>query len=229
MVGFDDLLAEANQALRTFKNGLATCLRAARQRAIQNAFSTAVNAATTPRQILRARQASSSAYLLFARDGKDPRQRLVSFEQALNHSASAELLASSKHFDISPAAAVPLEYILLARYLIIDLSLDLNAALSFWARANRAAGDSVRLLGELSAFQAEWLLEHGARCVAAGADYKTGLRCGHEATAPAETALQCARKLADQKLLQFLPKLQEDIHVFIDCTCRSTQVVLDYL
>lgn len=142
----------------------------------------------------------------------------MSFEQALQHSQSPSklLLPQLQRYRWS-----------VAQDLITDLNLDLDAVLSFRARASKAAGKSIRLLGELSAFQAEWLLEHGAQCIAAGADYKTGLRCGHEATGPVETALQCARKLQDRKLLQLLAKLQEDNHIFIECTCYSTQVLLN--
>ncbi|KAL0044057.1 hypothetical protein WJX82_006391 [Trebouxia sp. C0006] len=71
--------------------------------------------------------------------------------------------------------------------------------------------------------QAEWILAYGQHCMAADPDYKTGLKCGHEAAGPVEVAIQCAQRLKDSGLVQKAEKLKEAIYTFIRCTSESTQ------
>ncbi|DBB15972.1 TPA: hypothetical protein ACH3X3_003344 [Trebouxia sp. C0006] len=66
--------------------------------------------------------------------------------------------------------------------------------------------------------QAEWILAYGQHCMAADPDYKTGLKCGHEAAGPVEVAIQCAQRLKDSGLVQKAEKLKEAIYTFIRLT-----------
>ena len=218
MQGFDKLLAEAQEQLCYYGTGLAPCLQESRQNKIRYAFRLAELAAATPRQKQRAQLAVSSACLTFAREGRDPKQRVASLEQAL------QSLAITEDQGACTVQIRVVEFLLSAREVMLDLDLDLDAVLSFWARASKATGPSLHVHGQLNAFQAEWLLEHGNKSLAADANYKIGLKSGHEALRPAAEALQCARKLRDTKQIELLEQLQRDIHSFIEYTCLSTQV-----
>ena len=215
---FDTLLTEADKLLRTFHSGSDPHQHATRQLAVHNAFCTAMKAAATTQQLCRAHLAVSSAYLIFARAGKDSRQRQVSLELALHHIAMAE----SRQASISAVESLAEEYLVLAAALGLPLSLDFNAALSFWARAFRAAGSPSCLQISLRVGQLDWLLEHLDKGMK-NEDYKTALACTHEGIIAVEAVIDLARKERDHEAVQVLQEALENVRG-IECYVHATQV-----
>ena len=218
MIGFDYLISEAERLLSGL-NGLAPCLCALRQNKILQAYQKASQAAVQQQQSSKAELSWCEAYLIFAQKSSNVVDSLAHIQQAVSH-----LVLAARH--TSAVALVPTyeAWRASAQDLLTDPDLNLNEALSFWARVVSSAAKDKSLKGKLSMDQAEWILEYGQRCMAAGSNYKTGIKCGHEAAGPVETAICCARQMRDIYLIQKAEKLKEAVHTFIMCSCESTQV-----
>lgn len=219
MTCFRDLLTEAERALTSLSNGLAPCLYPQRQAKVLQAYSEATRAATTALQRSEAQLSLCSAYLIFAQKDAGTLNRLKCVQQAFSHLTSAADHASTSAIESAYVACKSS-----ARGVLSNPDLDLNDALSFWTRVVSSAAKQVALKCKLSTDQAEWILAYGQRCMAAGFDYKTGLKCGHEAAGPVEVAIQSAQRLKDFGLVQKAEKIKEAIYTFIRCTCDSAQV-----
>ncbi len=219
MACFCDLLAEAERALTSLSNGLAPCLYAQRQAKVVQAYSEATRAATTALQRSEVQLSLCSAYLIFAQKDAGTLNSLKCVQQAFIHLISAA--------DHASASAIESAYVACkgsARGALSNSDLDLNDALSFWTRVVSSTAKQVALKCKLSMDHAQWILAYGQRCMVAGSDYKTGLKCGHEAAGPVEVAIQSAQRLKDSVLVQKAEMLKEAIYTFIRCTCESAQV-----
>ena len=219
MTCFGDLLAEAERALTRLSVGLAPCLYAQRHAKVLQAYNEATRAATTALQRSEAQTSLCFAYLTFAQRDAGTWNSLRCVQQAFSHWVSAADHASTS---ATESAYVACEYS--AQGALSDPDLDLNDALSFWSRVVSSTAKQVVLICKLSMVQAEWIFAYGQRCMTAGSDYKTGLKCGHEAAGPVEIAIQSAQRLKDSDLVQKAEKLKEAIYTFIRCTCESAQV-----
>ena len=218
MTGFDALLPEAARLLSGL-NGLAPCLRAYRQNKVLQAYEKASQAATTEQQRSQAELSLCSAHLIFAQKGNDTVNGLACVQQAVSH-----LVVAARHTSV--VALLP-QYEACrasARDLLADADLDLNQALSFWARVVSSTAKEKSLKGKFSLDQAEWILDYGQRCMAEGPKYKIGLKCGYEADGPVESAISSARQSQDMCLIQKAQEVKGAIHTFIMCTCESVQV-----
>ncbi len=216
---FGDLLTAAERALTSLSNGLAPCLYAQRQAKVLQAYRQATQAATTALQRSEAQLSLCSAYLIFAQKDAGSLNSLTCVQQAFSHLKSAA--------DQDSTSAIESAYVACkrsARGALSNPDLDLNDALSFWTRVVSSTAKQVVLTCNQSMDQAEWILAYGQRCMAAGSDYKTGLKCGHEAAGPVEVAIQSAQRFKDSGLVQKAEKLKEAIYTFIRCTCESAQV-----
>ena len=220
MSEFGAVLAEAKLALARVDHRLAPCVYASRKAKVCQVCQQAERAATTRQQRSEAQLLLCSAYLIFAeQNGITEADGLASVQQAFGL-----LITAATH---APAGAVDSAYVACrasAKDLLSDPDLDLNGALSFWARVTASAAGKTPWQGKLNMDQAKWIYAYGRRCMAAGPDYKTGLKCGHEAAGPVETAIQTARQMKDPRLVKKAEELKAAIHTFIRCTCESTQV-----
>ena len=222
MTGFDALFSEGARLLSSL-DGLAPCLRAHRHNKILQAFGKASQAATTEQQRSQADLSLCSAHLIFAQTADSVVNGLACVQQAVSH-----LAVAARHSSV--AALVP-NYEACrasARDLLAHPDLELNQALSFWARVVNSAAKDRSLKGKLSLVQAEWILDYGQRCMAEGSNYKIGLKCGYEAEGPVESAISSARQLQDVCLIQKAEEVKGAIHIFIMCTCESIQVRLGF-
>jgi len=218
MTGFDLLLSKAARQLSGL-DGLAPCLHKSRQIKVLQAYDEASQAATTEQQRAQVELALCSANLTFAQKDSIVVNGLASVQTAVKHLAVATRHASAAHgcqaYEACRASA---------RHLLAHSDLDLNQALSFWARVVKSAAEHRSLTGKFSLDQAEWTLEYGQRCMTEGSSYKIGLKCGYEAEGPVESAIGSARHLQDIHLTQQAEELKAAIHTFILCTCESVQV-----
>ena len=219
MTCFDDLLTAAERALTSLSNGLAPCLYAQRQAKVLQAYSEATRAATTALQRSEAQLSLCYAYLIFAQKDAGTLNSLKCVQQAFSHLTSAVDQASTSAIELAYESCKRS-----ARGALSNPDLDLNDALSFWTRVVSSTAKQVVLKCKLITDEAEWILAYGQRCMAAGSDYKTGLKCGHEAAGPVEVAIQSAQRLKDSGLFHKAEKLKEAIYTFIRCTCESAQV-----
>ena len=221
MTGFDVLLSKAARLLSGV-DGLAPCLHKFRQDKVIQAYEEASQAATTEQQRAQVQLALCSANLTFARKDRSVVNGLASVQTAVRHLVDAASHASARGCEAYEACRAS------ARDLLAHPDLDLNQALSFWARVTKSAAKNRSLKGRLSLDQAEWILEYGQRCMTEGSSYKIGLKCGYEAEGPVESAISCARQLQDIHLTQQAEELKAAIHTFILCTCESVQVRLSF-
>ena len=219
MTCFGDLLTAAERALTSLSNGLAPCLYTQRQAKVLQAYSEATRAATTALQRSEAQLSLCSAYLIFAQQDAGTLNSLKCVQQAFSHLTSASDQPSTFAIESAYVACKRA-----ARGALSNPDLDLNDALSFWTRVVSSTAKQVVLKYKLSTEQAEWILACGQRCMAAGSDYKAGLKCGHEAAGPVEVAIQSAQRLKDSFLVQKAETLKKAIYTFIRCTCESAQV-----
>ena len=219
MTCFGDLLTEAERALTRLSIGLALCLYAQRQAKVLQTYSEVTRAATTALQRFEAQTSLCFAYLTFAEKDAGTRNNLKCVQQAFSH-----LVSAADHASTSAIESAYVAYECSARHVLSNPDLDLNDALSFWTRVASNIANQGTLKYKLSMDQAEWILAYGQHCMAADPDYKTGLKCGHEAAGPVEVAIQCAQRLKDSGLVQKAEKLKEAIYTCIRCTCESTQV-----
>ena len=224
MVSCSERLAEAKAAIAGLSIGLAPVLYAHRKNRVLQAYDRAVQAAQTRQQLCNVHIALSSAYLIFVElnssKGSSAADSLAYVQQAASHVVVAAAQQADKkrvqqHWATCLQSAVDL---------LAELDLQLNDALSFWAGMVTTTAKQTELSGMLSLIQARWLLGYGQQCMAAGPDYKTGLKCCHEAFGPVETALQCAHRQADSTLMEDGEELKEEIYTFMRCTCEATQV-----
>ncbi|DBA82246.1 TPA: hypothetical protein ACH3X2_000517 [Trebouxia sp. C0005] len=218
MTCFRDLLTAAERALTSLSNGLAPCLYAQRQAKVMQAYSEATRAATTALQRSEAQLSLCSAYLIFAQKEAGSLNSLKCVHHSLSHLTCAADQASTSAIESAYVA-----WRRSARGALSNLDLDLNDILSFWTRVVSSTARQVVLKCKLSMDQAEWILNYGQRCMVAGSDYKTGLKCGHEAAGPVEVAIQSAQRLKDSVLVKKAEALKEAIYTFIRCTCESAQ------
>ena len=218
MTGFDVLLPEAARLL-TGLDGLAPCLRAQRQNKILQAYAKASQAATSKQQRSHAELSLCSAHLIFAQKDKSVLNGLACVQQAVSH-----LVVAAKHISVVALAPKYEACRASARDLLAHPDLELNQALSFWARVVNSAAKETSLKGKFSLDQAEWILDYGQRRMQEGSNYKIGLKCGYEAEGPVESAISSARQSQDICMIQTAEEVKGGIHTFIMCTCESTQV-----
>lgn len=218
MTDFDVLLAEAARLLSGL-NGLAPCLRAPRQNKVLQVYEKASEAATSEQERCQAELSLCSAHLTFAQKDISVVNGLACLQQAVSH-----LVVAARHTSVVDLMPKYEACRASARDLLAHPDLELNQALSFWARVVNSAAKERSLKGLLSLEQAEWILHYGQRCMAEGSNYKTGLKCGYEAEGPVESAISSAGQLQDIRLIQKAEEVKEAIQIFIMCTCESTQV-----
>lgn len=220
MSSFGAVLAEARLAESRLDNRLAPCVYASRKAKVFQAYHEAKRAATTPQQRSQAQLFMCSAYLIFAEQNNITKaDSLASVQQAFGL-----LVTAAGHAATGAVQSAYVACTASANDLLSDPDLDLDGALSFWARVVTSAAPQRSWLGKLSMDQAKWIYSHGQRCMAASPDFKTGLRCGHEAEGPVEVAMQSARQTGDTRLVRKAEELSAAIQTFIRCTCESTQV-----
>lgn len=218
MTGFDVLLSKAARLLSGL-DGLAPCLQKFRQNKILQAYEETSQAATTEQQRAQVELALCSANLTFAQKDSNVVNGLASVQTAVRH-----LVVAARHASAARGSEAYEACRASTRDLLAHPDLDLNQALSFWARVVKSAAEDRSLKGKLSLDQAEWILEYGQRCMTKGSSYKIGLKCGYEAEGPVESAISSARQLQDAYLTQQAEELKAAIHTFILCTCESVQV-----
>lgn len=217
MTGFDVLLSKAARLLSGL-DGLAPCLQKFRQNTVLQAYEEASHAATTEQQRAQVQLALCSANLTFAHKDSSVVNGLASVHTAVRHLVVAARHASARGCEAYEACRAS------AGDLLSHPDLDLNQALSFWARVVKSTAEDRSLKCKFSLHQAEWILEYGQRCMTEGSSYKIGLKCGYEAEGPVESAISSARQLQDIYLTQQAEELKAAIHTFILCTCESVQV-----
>lgn len=225
-LSFEARLASANSAfteLCTLSEGLAPCVYQYRVQCAAQAIRDVAAAAYEQSQRDKATLVLCSAYLTLAQqDGNTSVKQQLSFVQQ----AFFTLVEADKQHASGSTASQYKACIEVAQQILAELDgADLDAGLSFWSRLVESIPRQWRTLRRVvSSKQAAWILQQGLRCMAAAADYKTGLKCGHEAAGPAELAVQCARFCGSQSHIQNSEKLKKDIWTFIWCTCESVQV-----
>lgn len=219
---FERLLATASSALdaATLSVGLAPCVAAFRQARVAQAFRDAAEVAITPAQRCSALLALCSAYLTFSRLSSSVKQQLSYVEEAFSALVEANIQ------EVSARTAAPYKACMTrALEILADPEADLNCGLSFWSRLIKSVPRHWQpMLYQLSMNQAKCILHQGLQCMAADACYKTGLKCGHEATGPVELATQCAHSCRDSRYIYRSEQLRADIYTFIRCTRESVQV-----
>lgn len=219
---FERLLTKATSALDAARlsDGMAPCVAALRQARVAQAFRDAVEVATTPTQRCSAQLALCSAYLTFSRLGSNVKEQLSYVEHAFS------VLVEANKQEVSPRTAAPYKAcITTALEILADPEANLNCGLSFWSRLVKTVPRHWRpMLYQLSMNQSKWILNQGLQCMTVSPYYKTGLKCGHEATGPVELAVQCALSCGNRRYISQSEQLRKDIYTFIRCTCESVQV-----
>ena len=224
---FDDLLDKANTAVNEARK-LSPCICFGRQYFVEQLFRDAEQAAATQTDLCYVRLALSSACLKFSEKARSVEQQLACVQSALVCFKDLE----EQGVAVSTLAPQYQRCIQQALQILADpdpdpvlaTAADLDRGLSFWNRLVKSVPRSSCILKcRLSMDQAEWALEKGRQCMAAAPDYKTGLKCGYEATGPVELAVETAHSSRVQSLMERSEQLREDIYTFIHCTCESVQ------
>lgn len=189
---FDDLLGKANTAANEARK-LSPCICFGRQYRVDQLFRDAEQVAATQTDLCRMRLAFSSACLKFSEKASSVEQQLACVQSALACLKDLEEQSVAVSTQAPQYQRCIEQALQILAHPVLATAADLDRGFSFWSCLVTSVPRSSRILRcRLSMDQAEWTLEKGRQCMAAAPDYKTGLKCGYEATGPVELAVQTA-------------------------------------